>query len=1467
MKKTRIAYVAALALLLGRPASLLAEGLDDLTIVDDVVQIGSAEDFLNFAIAVNEGGSTLDAVLTQDIDLGSDREGEESGIMPEFTMVGGIVTEDGWTDLEKSAAWYEGTFDGQFHTVTFAKTKSEHTSWALFGLLKGTIRNLRVSGTIATGKNYNAGIVSTLNGGTVENCLCTVSINDGQTHGGISRVTLWENGGTIRGCVFAGSLSGTNCAGFTYGVGDNTVVENCLLLSFGADGGNKFLRNRGVCRDCFYLDTIETGDNRDGSVAVSDEELASGAICYQINGENTTDPAWRQTIGNPDITFGTGDIVYLVGRFKCDGITPSEDVAPAYTNTPGGKEIEPHTFVDGLCSVCETVIDEDYLTDGRFPIATAAQFLNFAKIVNKIDRSIDAVLTEDIDLDEVIGELPMVGYSGLVNNNLVVAPSGAYAGTFDGQGHTITYNKETDSDIWGLFGCLSGTIRNLQVAGTITTEHLYVSALSNTLDGGIIENCLCSVDINAQSGNGFHGGFSRVTTGAGGTIRSCIYSGSIVGQTVTNSAAIICFGERGTLVTNTFFTGSLDINTSNWKSNVISRGSSTCQDCYYVNSGGAVVNAGASQTTLEAVATGWACYMLNGGNMDSPVWRQAIGIDDLPVLSSDAPIVYGVEGIYANVTDLASLRAFISDIIDAEESFCEDIVCQASLTEEYSSLIESLSECEDIESLLSLVTDSLLPLKQHILSSAKAYAAYQQKVTETIDYIESHPEIQNVVRDELYEYLTVEAEPDDTYPEGTAPYILSELVLDEEQLAAQTEYIDAMVEKMLSFDPSPGMEISQLFTNAGFENGFNGWSGTVGTATGSVEGISMYAAECYGRTMDMQQTLTGLKDGVYELQINGAFRPAPLSDVYSTNYAAMFYLNDNMNYFQANIEDMVDIFDAVDGENCHLTGNRPDIEADWDGEAGYVLNRTESCCYAFQANRYQNSILVNVTDGSLTIRISMPGTGSQPEWLGFGGIKVYYRGTMEEAGDAMDGVLASQSARAYTMLNYYDPSSDFDCANYPNFSQALKDELQEAIDDVQTTTETAAKYALVEKFSRLFQDVYDCKQAYISLFMQIEHLYDFYTAMYGVLDDDELGEIIDLSDELSLAYMNGTFTAEQAREQYMNQFSWYRVNEDGVFQIDTPHDFLIFSALVNAGENQIDAVLTQDIDLEEVMDIFTMVGGSPSGIYVLGGTYAGTFDGHCHTITYHKVADSNSWGLFGNLSGTIRNLRVSGSITTDGFQYMAGLVNTLNGGSIRNCVCDVDIINESGSGFHGGISRVAINNGGGGEIVDCVYAGSITGETAQKCGGIICWTEFGTKVTSCFFAGRLDINLSGNTSYIIARNPGGGVFSNCYYLNETGVVNPNTTKVTEEQMTNGELCALLNGDAEPKQWMQPEDSPYPLPFALAYGSDDAIHAVPADTRSLSGDSNVIFDLSGRKLSHLNRPGIYIVGGKKVIISK
>ena len=95
-------------------------------------------------------------------------------------------------------------------------------------------------------------------------------------------------------------------------------------------------------------------------------------------------------------------------------------------------------------------------SSGVYQIGTAEDLLWFAETVNGGETGISAVLTADIDLTGT-------DWPGIGNYN------SRFAGSFDGQGHTVTFKNTT----WGLFGYVQGsssavaTIRNVITAGSL----------------------------------------------------------------------------------------------------------------------------------------------------------------------------------------------------------------------------------------------------------------------------------------------------------------------------------------------------------------------------------------------------------------------------------------------------------------------------------------------------------------------------------------------------------------------------------------------------------------------------------------------------------------------------------------------------------------------------------------------------------------------------------------------------------------------------------------------------------------------------------------------------------------------------------------------------------------------------------------------------------------------------------------
>ena len=130
----------------------------------ETITIASKEDWKTFCNRVNSGQTTLNAKLTQDVDLGSD------------IVMAGIAAHD-----YSYFYFYTGTFDGQGHTLKFNWNAGEKNYIAPFAFVKdATIKNLRTQGKITTTGGQLSGMVRAAHGTTtISGCISDVDITGG----------------------------------------------------------------------------------------------------------------------------------------------------------------------------------------------------------------------------------------------------------------------------------------------------------------------------------------------------------------------------------------------------------------------------------------------------------------------------------------------------------------------------------------------------------------------------------------------------------------------------------------------------------------------------------------------------------------------------------------------------------------------------------------------------------------------------------------------------------------------------------------------------------------------------------------------------------------------------------------------------------------------------------------------------------------------------------------------------------------------------------------------------------------------------------------------------------------------------------------------------------------------------------------------------------------------------------------
>ena len=1425
---------------------------------NQVVEIATAEDLHSFATMV-ENGMAVDGVLTADINLASSD-------YPDL-MIG------------KDGSPFTGTFDGQGHTIAYSYDFTANYCGLFSFVRDATIRNLRVEGDVVT-RGIHYGALIGYGDGTmlVENVVTDVHITgerSGVTGNGGMIGALYGNI-TFNNCATLGEMgnpgSSMYCGFVAFATGGVTsTLNNCftacrLTEGTGTDYCFTFCRGTYVANNCYYLEPI--GDVQ--GKPITEEQIANGSLCYKLNGDQST-ISWTQTIGT-DLTPqpGTGSLrVYATGTLRCDG-TELEDNPLDYSNTEGYPVIPDHQFgSDGTCTVCGTP-DPDAVkqnADGYYLIGNAKQ-LNWVVLrMEQGEKNVKVLLTDDIDLSESDYPDLMIG-----------TESRPFTGIFDGAGHTITYIYQNVNAKWrGLFAfAKDATICNLRVEGSAYVTQIHYGALIGRANGTVlVENVVTNVDIT--------GAMNQVTGDAGMvganyadmTFNNCATLGEMgFAENGLQSSMYSSFsgwsdGNSKTTLNNCFTACRLTegTGTGNCFTMTHSSGTVTLNNCYYLYEVGRVQGTAYNE---EELASGALCYKLNG-DQSQIGWYQDLANDEMPVPDASHPRVFGAGETYMNITDDASFRAFVDLVIGEEKERYAETIAQKSLIETYLEELDKLGETSDIDAFLTAY-NALAGQRESIRTCAEAYAAYIAKVEETKKYLEDNP-LDNVKAELLKAYLTELEEPSEDYPNGSAEYILENLELSEEEIIAETKLVADKLVEAITHSPTVGTEVTMLFTNADLKDKFNGWEGQLPTGWGTSETSPLYVGECLAAKMDMHQTLTGLPNGLYELQVHGAFRPTPYDNFYNVNYAATLYANDVHNYFQANIEDIISPEDAIDGVNCNITGPVADFAVtDEYGElAGYTLQGIVGCSNAFQAGRYFNSVLCKVTDGTLTIGIRQPGTGLSRDWLGFGDIKVFYCGQMNDAAESLDRVLASQSDRAYTILNVYEFDFMDEYAAYPNFSQALKDELQQTLDAVATASEPEAKFQLIEKFSSLFLQIYESKQAYITLMDKAEEVNGLENAFMDILTEEEITQMEDLYELLINSYMDGTLSTEEALAIDVSKvINFLPEQADGYYLLRTPKDLFVFGGLVAAGSTGINGKLLADIDLRETEFNNLMIGNDAA-------QYSGIFDGQGHTITYSYDCEDNYCGLFSYANGcTIRNLRVEGDVVTRGIHFGALLGYARGTLLVENVMTNVNIVGEhSGVTGNGGMvgrleGPITFNN--------CATLGSMGYEGSSMYCSFVAYAGNGSStLNNCYTVSSLTEGTGTDYCYTFCR--GTAQFNNCYYLNAVGTAQGK--QMTLEQFQNGEVCYKLNqgsaseGEANGSQdiinWYQNigEDA-FPVLDPThqivtfddgKYGNPDGIADIMADSRQ---QSTGIFNLAGQRMTRIQK-GINIVNGRKIIV--
>ncbi len=569
---------------------------------DDYYDIGTADELYAFAAAVNDGNSAINGELTADITV------NENVLTSDGGLNGNVSNFRAWTPIGNGDNNYAGIFDGDEHTVRGLYHNNSETNYVgLFGYVDdgGRVQNVGVVDSYISG-NQNVGGVVGFNQGTVTNCYNAGTVTSTSRFvGGV----VGYNYSTMRDCYNEGTVSGRTVVGGVVGFSNNTVT-NCY--NTGSVSGNENVGgvvgyNNSIVTDCYNTGKVTgIGNNQVGGVVgynnstvidcyntgnVNGHDEVGGVVGYSsisstvTNCYNTGSVSGSNYIGGVLGKNGSSDIVmncyYLSGcatdghrvtQFGIGNETEGSTTADVSGQTTSKTDdlfasgevctaVGYHSGVsaaNGFCDLC--MYDSPILNEyGYYEISNAGQLFWFGNYINTVDRTANAVITADIDLEGKA--LSPIGKA-----------ANKYQGVFDGQGHTISnFNMTiTGAGNWGLFGYATGegtVIKNFSISGDVTT------ALTSNVDvqygvvgqaDGTAEIRNVHSSVNLTSNDTYQKKYFGGIVGRSGniTMDSCSFSGklSLGSNTLDCVGGILGYAYNGktTKITNCGFYGSIE---------------------------------------------------------------------------------------------------------------------------------------------------------------------------------------------------------------------------------------------------------------------------------------------------------------------------------------------------------------------------------------------------------------------------------------------------------------------------------------------------------------------------------------------------------------------------------------------------------------------------------------------------------------------------------------------------------------------------------------------------------------------------------------------------------------------------------------------------------------------------------------------------------------------------------------------
>lgn len=602
------------------------------TLTEGYYQIGTANDLVNFANAINKGliGPNVKAKLTADIDM-TDRT--------DFTPI-----------CCANAIKFTGEFDGQFHAITNLAVDYGTTFGytGLFGYATdgAEVKNLIVgSGCSFKGVAKIAGVIGSAEGGGTVTLTNVINMAYVKANG--------NDNANAAGLVGCGSdntvIVATNCAntGEIHGQDGQCAAFAGWTVDSGGDSPTKT-----TFTNCWNSGDIYNMDSNKSLYRNPDKVTETN--CYDVNGADF----YTQGIKKARTTLASGELCFLL-----NGVSGGTDWYQTLTSDAFPFPFSTHRTVYQYVSswFSNLVITGSPLTA---TISSANDLMEFSRIVNN-GNSVNAELTNDIDMD------------GITDYTPIGVDAHRFSSTFDGKGFRIKNLKiETDTKEQGLFSVCAGgaTIKNLVIDSscsvTCNNSSNYGAAAFVAVCNGsgtlTFENCGNEADVyGAKSNNGAFLGFNH-SNGVTISLTNCYNTGKISGG-YDNCAIIGWNGDNTFTMTNCYNIGTVENYNGDKNTWARSGGTKNVNNCYSKNVTGTDYNFSDKLVMITDAqkTSGELCYLLNGNTCYGVNWTQTLGTDTYPIPFNTHGIVNKISAAGYTTQYIPSTDVTIPDGVEA----------------------------------------------------------------------------------------------------------------------------------------------------------------------------------------------------------------------------------------------------------------------------------------------------------------------------------------------------------------------------------------------------------------------------------------------------------------------------------------------------------------------------------------------------------------------------------------------------------------------------------------------------------------------------------------------------------------------------------------------------------------------------------------------------------------------------------